>query len=53
MLITNFLRYKHWSPCWGYIIAILTPFVKSFHLGILNLAKHNKEEKHKKKYIRT
>ena len=26
---------------------ILTPLVKPFHLDIINLAKHNEEEKHK------
>ena len=42
MLIPNFLRYKHWNPCWVYIIPILTPLVKYFHLDIINLAKqHN------------
>ena len=25
----------------------LTPLVKPFHLDIINLAKHNEEEKHK------
>ena len=45
MLITNFLGYKHWSPCWVYIIHILTPLVKPFHLDIINLAKHNEEDK--------
>jgi len=47
MLIANFVGYKHWSPCWVYIIPILTPLVKSFHVNIINLAKHNEEEKHK------
>ena len=47
MLITNFLGYKHWSPYWVYIIPILIPLVKPFHLDIINLAKHNKEDKHK------
>jgi hypothetical protein len=27
MLITNFLKYKHWSPCWVYIIPILGQMV--------------------------
>ena len=47
MLITNFLGYKHWNSCWVYIIHILTTLVKHFHLDIINLAKHNEEEKHK------
>jgi len=47
MLITNFLGYKHWSPYWVYIMLILTPSMKSFHLDIINLAKHNEEEEHK------
>jgi hypothetical protein len=47
MLITNFLGYKQWSPCWVYIIPILTPLVKPFHLDIINLAKYYEEEKHK------
>jgi hypothetical protein len=47
MLIANFLEYKHWSPCWVYIILILTPLVKPFHLDIINLAKYYEEEKHK------
>ena len=47
MLITNFLGYKHWSPCWVYNISILTPLDKLFHLNIINLAKHNEEEEHK------
>jgi mitochondrial fission protein ELM1 len=44
MLIANFLGYKHWSSCWVYIIHILTPLEKPFHLDIINLAKHNEEE---------
>jgi hypothetical protein len=48
MLIANFIGYKHWSPYWVYIIPILTPLVKPFHLDIINLAKHNEEEEHKK-----
>jgi hypothetical protein len=48
MLIANFIGYKHWSPYWVYIIHILTPLVKHFHLDIINLAKHNEEEEHKK-----
>jgi len=47
MLITNFLGYKLWSPCWVYIIPILTPFVKPFQIDIINLAKHCEEKKHK------
>jgi hypothetical protein len=47
MLIENFLGYKHWSPCWVYIIHILTPLEKPFHLDIINLAKHYEEEEHK------
>jgi hypothetical protein len=47
MLIANLLGYKHWSPCWVYIIHILTPLVKPFHLDIINLAKHNEEEERK------
>jgi len=47
MLITNFLGYKHWSPCWVYIIPILTLLVKPFHIDIINLAKHYGEKKHK------
>jgi hypothetical protein len=47
MLIANFLEYKHWSPCWVYIILILTPLVKPFHPDKINLTKHNKEDKHK------
>jgi len=46
MLIANFLGYKHWSSCWVYIIH-LTLLVKPFHLDIINLTKHNKEEKYK------
>jgi hypothetical protein len=47
MLIANFLGYKHWSPCWVYIILISTPLVKPFHLDMIILAKHNEEEEHK------
>ena len=47
MLIASVLRYKHSSPCWVYIILTLTPLVKPFHLHMINLAKHNKEEEHK------
>jgi len=47
MLIANFLGYKHWSSCWVYIIHNLTLLVKPFHLDIINLTKHNKEEKNK------
>jgi hypothetical protein len=47
MLIRIFFGYKHWSPCWVYIIPILTPLVKPFHLDIIILAKHCEEEKHK------
>jgi hypothetical protein len=47
MLIANFLWYKHWSPCWVYIILILTPLVKPLHLDIIKLARHNEEEEHK------
>ena len=47
MLRINFIGYKHWSPYWVYIILILTPLVKPFHLHIINLAKHYEEEKHK------
>jgi mitochondrial fission protein ELM1 len=47
MLIANFLKYKHRSPCWVYIIHILTPLVKPFQFDIINLAKHNEEEEHK------
>ena len=47
MLITNFIGYKHWSLYWVYIILILTPLLKPFHLDIMNLAKHNEEDKHK------
>ena len=47
MLIASGLGYKHWSQYWVYIILILTPLVKPFHLDIINLAKHNEEEKHK------
>ena len=47
MLITNFIGYKHRSPYRVYIIHILTPLVKHFHLDIINLAKHNEEDKHK------
>jgi hypothetical protein len=46
MLIGNFLGYKHWSPCWVYIIFILTLLVKPFYLDIINLAKHYEEEKY-------
>jgi hypothetical protein len=46
MLIASCLGYNHWSPYWVYIIFILTPLVKLFHLDIINLAKHNEEEKH-------
>jgi hypothetical protein len=45
MLIANFLGCKHLSPYRVYIIHILTPLVKPFHLDILNLAKHYEEEK--------
>jgi len=47
MLIANFFRCKQWSPYWVYIIHILTPLVKPFHLDILNIAKHYEEEKYK------
>jgi len=47
MLMASVLRYKHWSSCWVYIMPILTPLVKPFHLDIINLAKHYEEEKHK------
>jgi hypothetical protein len=47
MLIASCLVYNHWSPYWVYIILILTSLVKPFHLYIINLAKHNEEEKHK------
>jgi hypothetical protein len=47
MLIANFLGYKHWSPCWVYIIHILTLLEKPFHLDIINLAEHSYDEKHK------
>jgi hypothetical protein len=30
----------------SYIIHILTPLVKPFHLDIINLARHNEEEEH-------
>ena len=45
MLIANFLKYKHWNLCWVYIIRILTPLVKLFHLDKINLTKHNKQDK--------
>ena len=44
MLITNFLGCKHWSLYWVYIIHILTPLVKPFHIDIIKLAKHYEEE---------
>jgi hypothetical protein len=47
MLIASCLGYNHWSPYWIYIILILTPLVKPFHLDIINLVEHNEEEKHK------
>jgi len=47
MLIASCLGYKHWSSYWVYIILILTPLVKPFHLDIINLARHYEEEKHK------
>jgi hypothetical protein len=47
MLIASFLGYKHWSLYWIYIILILTPLMKPFHLDIINLTKHNEEEEHK------
>jgi hypothetical protein len=47
MLIASCLRYNHWSSYWVCIILILTLLVKPFHLDIINLAKHNEEEKHK------
>jgi hypothetical protein len=48
MLIASCLGYNHWSPYWVYIIfIILTPLMKPFYLDIINLAKHNEEEKHK------
>jgi len=47
MLMASVLRYKHWSSCWVYIMSILTPLVKPFHLDIINLAKYYEEEKHK------
>ena len=31
----------------SYIIHILTPLVKPFHLDIINLVRHNEEEEHK------
>ena len=50
MLVASCLGYKCWSPYWAYIILILTPLVKPFHLIKMNLAKHNEEEK--TKYIK-
>jgi hypothetical protein len=47
MLIASCLGYKHWSPYWVYIILILTPLVKPFHLNMINLAIHYEGEKHK------
>ena len=47
MLIASCLGYKYWSPYWVYIIHILTPLVKPFHLDIIYLAGHYEEEKHK------
>jgi hypothetical protein len=47
MLIASCLTYNHSSPYWVYIILILTPLVKPFYLDIINLVKHNEEEKHK------
>jgi hypothetical protein len=47
MLIVGCLGYNHWSPYWVYIILILTPLMKPFHLDIINLTKHIEEEKHK------
>jgi len=47
MLIANYLGFKHWSPCWVYIILILTLLVKPCHLDIINLVRHNKEEEYK------
>jgi len=47
MLTGSCLGYKHWSSYWVYIILILTPLLKPFHLDIMNLAKHNKEKKHR------
>ena len=46
MLITNFIGYKYWNPCWVYIILIITPVVKLFHLDIINLARYNEEEEY-------
>ena len=47
MLIASCLGYKHWSPYWVYIILILTPLMKPFHLDIMNLARHNEKEKYR------
>jgi len=47
MLIASCLGYNHWSPYWVYIILILTSLVKPFHVDIINLVKHNEEEKYK------
>jgi len=47
MVIANFLGYKHWNPCWVYIMLIVTLLMKPFHLDIINLAKHNEEEEYK------
>ena len=44
MLISKFFGYKHLSPYWVYIILILTPLVKPFHLDMINLAKHYEKE---------
>ena len=46
MLIASCLGYKHWNLYWVYIIPIITPLVKPFHIDIINLAKHNEEDKH-------
>ena len=40
MLIASCLGYNHWSPYWVYIILIVTPLVKPFHLYIMNLTEY-------------
>ena len=45
MLIAGCLGYKHWSPYWVYIILILTPLVKPFHLDIMKKININKQHK--------
>jgi hypothetical protein len=47
MLIASCLGFNHWSPYWVCIVFILTSLVKPFHVDIINLAKHNEEEKYK------